>query len=67
MLQGQHLKSSCLVAVASSILNNALKGIADISVVLEEAEKLPEEEWYAAMGLSLVGIAVGAHLWRELK
>lgn len=43
VLQGQYLKSSCLVAVASSELN-MLKGITNVSVVLEKAEKLPEEE-----------------------
>ena len=44
VLQGQYLKSSCLVAVTSSNLNNILKGTTNVSVVLEEAKKLPEEE-----------------------
>lgn len=73
MLQGEHFKSSCLVAVASSNLNYTLKGTMNVSVALGEAEKLPEEE-YGGMQHGWLpwdcpwwGTDVGTSLWRELK
>lgn len=72
MLQGERFRSSCLVAVASSNLNNMLKGTMNVSVVLEEAEKLPEEEYGMQHGwlpwdCPWWGTDVRTSLWRELK
>lgn len=65
MFQGQYLKSSCLVAEASSNLN-MLKGTTNISVVLKQAEKLPEDKCGMQSGWLPWDCPCGVWMWESV-